>query len=742
MNVWHLTFDTPRWPSRVPPGAAGQLRIGSWPIEPGQEVAVEFSVTTWDGRMADGRLQARWAENQGENSYWCVALGPFADGDRVRYRVAGSIRGETTVSAWTFFTVRPAIHLALLWHHHQPLYRNLTAQPDGAYRFPWVRLHALRDYFGMAHVISQYPDVHVTINFSPVLLWQLEDYLERRASDRALVLTRKSTSALTAAERRELLETFFDAHWHHSIYPYPRYRTLLEQRLQGKRFATQDLTDLKMWFNLAWFAPEFRCGAVTLPDGATASVRRFVEQGGGFTQRDIEAMLGEQDKILRNIVPLHRQLQGRGQIEVSVTPYEHPILPLLMDTDRATLDRPGTTLPARFAYPEDAEAQVAMAVAEAVVPLFVRHGIRWIATDEGVLARSGRYGYRVEDPKVLCQPYQALNPDGEGGVSVLFRHRQLSDAIGFHYHRIPAPEQAVQSFIAGLKQLASGLNDERDYLVSVILDGENAWGSYREDGRPFLHALYRALAADPELKTVTVSEYLDGNSRRHLPPHPTAEQTRVYDLFTGSWIDEYGSAPGVDLGTWVGETEENAAWELVGAVRRALELAGVGPDTSPEVFRALYAAEGSDWFWWFGSDHQSDADEAFDDLFRGHLKAACQLAGVEPPHGLERHIVPHRAIWTFTAPLRELRAGDQLIVRTNCPGTLAWSPDGWQTLTESPLSPIGGVMAGPCRYAVTLGPFAAGTTVAFRFRCQHPGCAGDSACCRGEEWAVKVMESV
>jgi len=711
--------------------------------------------------MADGHAQARWVENRGENSHWTATLGPFADGDRVQYRVVGSVRGEHVLTEWASWTVRPAIHLALLWHHHQPLYRDLIAQPDGAYRFPWVRLHALRDYFGMAYVVSQHPDVHVTINFSPVLLWQLEDYLERGGTDRALQLTRKRTSYLTSAERRALLETFFDAHWHHQIYPYPRYRALLEQRVQGQRFSIQDLTDLKMWFNLAWFAQEFRTGDVTLPDGATASVQRFVEQGRGFTQRDVEAMLAEQDQILRQILPLHRQLQERGQIEVSLTPYDHPILPLLLDTDQATLDRPDTMLPARFRHPEDAEAHVARAVAsyrerfgreprgmwpaegavaEAVVPLVIRHGLRWIATDEGVLARSGRYGYRVEDPQVLCQPYQALNPEGNGTLSLVFRSRDLSDAIGFHYQHMPDPQQAAQAFMAAVKDLTHGLQGECDFLVSVILDGENAWGSYPDDGRPFLHALYGTLAADPEIKTVTVSEYLDGHPDRQLPPHPIAEQPQVHQLFTGSWIDEFGSAPGVDLGTWIGEPEENTAWELLGAVRRALEAAGAMPNTHREAFQALYAAEGSDWFWWFGDDHTSDADEAFDDLFRGHLKAACQLAGLIPPLELDRHIVPHRRIWTFAAPVRDIQAGDALIVRTNCPGTLTWSRDAWQTETNSTLTPVGGVLAGACRYAVTLGPFPAGTTLAFRFRCQHPGCTGGHVCCRGEEWMVKVTE--
>jgi hypothetical protein len=215
---------------------------------------------------------------------------------------------------------------------------------------------------------------------------------------------------------------------------------------------------------------------------------------------------------------------------------------------------------------------------------------------------------------------------------------------------------------------------------------------------------------------------------------------RVYDLFTGSWIDELGSGPGVDLGTWVGEPEENAAWNLLGSVRAAIDRAGATPESRPQAFHAIHAAEGSDWFWWLGSDHQSDADEAFDDLFRSHLGAACQAAGIPPPPALERHIAPHRVIWTSSAPVREMQVGDELLVRTNCPGALAWTLDGWRSLSEVGLTPSGGVMAGPCHYTARLGPFARGGVLAFRFRCAHPGCASEAPCCRGDEWTVQIKE--
>jgi alpha-amylase/alpha-mannosidase (GH57 family) len=759
MQVWHLTPDAGRDPHRVTPGIPVRLRIGTWPVEPGQQVHVEFRVVSWGGVATTGHVPARWVENRGGNSYWQAGLGPFRDGDRIAYRIAGSVGGAAVATDELTFVVGPVIHLALLWHQHQPLYRDLTAPPMGGYRFPWVRLHALRDYFGMAHLVAQHPGLRLTMNFSPVLLWQLDEYAWGQGADRALVLTRTPTARLRDANRRELIETFFDADWHHQIYPHARYRELFEKRFRNERFSDQDVTDLQMWFNLAWFGVELRTGQVPLPDGRSASVQRFVEQGRGFAQSDIEAMLAEQLKILENIVPLHRQLQELGQIEVSVSPYAHPIAPLLVDTDRATVDRPGASLPRRFAHPEDLEAQVAGAVAfyrdrfgrppsgmwpaegavaRWLVPLFARHGVRWIASDEGVLARSGRHGYRVDDPGVLCQPYQALEKGGEGTVSVLFRSRGLSDAIGFEYGRRPDHEVAAGDFLASVKALGAGLKGDRDHLVTVILDGENAWGGYRDDGRPFLHALYRRLASDEEVKTVTVSEYLDGNRARRLPAHPATEQTRVYELFTGSWIDEWDSAPGADLGTWIGEPEENAAWELLGAVRASLEQTGRTPESHPDAFRAFYGAEGSDWFWWFGADHQSDADEAFDDLFRAHLRAVCRLAEIEAPPGLDRHIVPHRVLWTFSAPVDAIQAGDELIIRTNCPGNLAWSIDGWATAREAAMHPVGGVMAGAARYAVTLGPFSAGTAVRFRFRCRHPDCDGDSPCCQGEERVVTV----
>jgi alpha-amylase/alpha-mannosidase (GH57 family) len=468
---------------------------------------------------------------------------------------------------------------------------------------------------------------------------------------------------------------------------------------------------------------------------------------------------------MRAVIPIHRQLQEQGQIEVSTTPFYHPILPLLVDTDRATIDRPGSTHPRRFAHPEDAEAQVRLAVesyrrwfgqfpagmwpaegavSQFVVPLFARHGVRWLATDRGVLVRSGRWGYDVDNPDILCQPYRAEEEDQ--AVSVFFRDTQLSDAIGFHYYGDADYEQAARNFVQAIKERfvrqvsdgpAAGSGEAEDRVLTVILDGENAWGAYRDDARPFLHALYGLLEREAELETVTFNECLAGNPARGIVPHPVAEQTKVYDLFTGSWIDENGSVPGVDLGTWIGEDEENQGWALLGQARDFLDRAGATPETAPAAFEALYIAEGSDWFWWFGADQDSGNDDEFDDLFRTHLKNIYRSLGQTPPPELDQHIVPHAVMWTFTRQVDLIQPGDRLTVRTNCPGVLTWQLDGGEVQTAE-LAPAGGVMAGVTRYHLTLGPLPPRVRkLRFRFHCAHIGCDGQDVCCEPVVYTVR-----
>ena len=760
MHIWHLTGDAPRTPHRVSAGDWVTVTVGTWPIEAGQAVWLAVRVEQSSGAASELRVEATWQRNEGGNSYWRAELGPFADGDLVRYSIHGRSSEGIAAGPAVEFRAGPKLYLAILWHQHQPLYRDLSAtSARGSYVQPWVRLHAIRDYCAMAHLVAGHARVHLTINITPVLLHQIVDYAENGATDRALELTLTPNDRLTSDDRETILATFFDAHWHNQIFPHARYNELFVQRQDARLFDAQDLRDLRMWFNLAWFAQEFRDGEVMLATGEIASVRHLVEKQRGFSETDIEAMVAEQRKILRAIIPTHRALQDRGQIEIATTPFFHPILPLIVDTDRATIDRPGATLPRRFAHPDDAAAQVRLAVEEyrrafgrdprgmwpaegavsqSVIPIFAAHGVRWIATDRGVLARSGRWGYNVDDADVLCQPYRA--EEGEAAVSMFFRDSWLADHIGFHYQRYDDYGAAAREFLAALKErFANRVTGDDDRILTVVLDGENAWSAYRDDARPFLHALYGLLEDDPEIRTVTFSEYLDGDASRAVRPHPMPAHPRVHDLFSGSWIDELDSQQGVDFGTWIGEPEENHAWELLGQTRDDLERSDASPADAPDAFQAMYAAEGSDWFWWFGNDQDSGNDALFDELFRAHLRQVHRALGRTPPPVLDAHIVPHAVVWTFTKPVSAVQPGDRLAVQTHCAGTLTWRVDGVPEST-APLSPSGGTMAGIHRYTITLGPFPAqAAELRFKFRCSEARCDGEDICCRQHEHSLAII---
>lgn len=754
MQLWHLTPDAPRAPHRVSPGDRVTLDIGSWPIEPEQSVWVTYR----SAGPNETRVGAVWRYNEGENSYWRAEIGPFSKEDVVRYQVHGSSPAGEVAGPAAEFRVGPKLYLAVLWHQHQPLYKDLSHQTAaGSYTQPWVRLHAIRDYYSMAALIAEHPALHLTINLTPVLLWQILDYVEQGATDRHLELTRKPAEALSPAQREEILATFFDAQWETQIAPHARYRELFALRQENQPTTAQDVRDLQMWSNLAWFGKEFRDGDVRLTTGETVSVPRFIAKARDFTVADIEAMIAEQLKLMRAIVPIHRALQDSGQIEVATTPFYHPILPLLVDTDTATIDRPGSVHPKRFAHPEDAEAQLRLAVehyahcfgkpprgmwpaegavSQAVVALFAKSDVKWIATDGGVLARSGRWGYRAEEPDVLCQPYRA--EEGDVALSVFFRDAWLADHIGFHYQTFADYETAAREFLAQIKQrFVQRVTGDDDRVLTVILDGENAWGAYREDARPFLHALYGLLEVDREMQTVTFSEYMDGNPARGVYPHRLHDQAKVYQLFTGSWIDELGSAPGVDLGTWVGEAEENRAWELLATVRGEID----GPRASPAALDALYAAEGSDWFWWFGDDQESGNDPAFDDLFRCHLRSAYRTMGTPPPPWLGARLVPHRVLWTVTQPVAAIQPNERLSIRTTCPGTITWWTN-TKPQVRQVLEAVGGVMGGAHHYEVTVGPVdAADGEIHFRLYCKNPSREVHAEYCSDEERMVRIAGS-
>lgn len=537
------------------------------------------------------------------------------------------------------------LSIAILWHMHQPLYKDRLT---GQYLMPWVRLHAIKDYLDMAQLLDDYPTLHQTFNLVPSLLEQLIDYGHNGAVDRALELTLMPVKEYGLDDKRYIFERFFDLNWDHMLAPHPRYQELAAKRnaLMAKypldeavrKFDAAEYVDLTVWFNLAWFDP--------LWQQSDPDLQALIQRGRDFTQRDRELVIAKQRELIRRIIPTYRRLLESGHVELTTTPFYHPILPLLIDTDSARVARPGLPLPkARFRHPEDAVVQVRkgidffekhfgyrpcgmwpseQSVSPDVIPLLSKEDVKWAVSDEGVLGHSIDQRMvrdadgQLLDPEALYQPYWA--EEGGEKVAMVFRDIVLSDLIGFSYSRIPGA-QAANDLIHRLKRISASVGDE-PHLVTIALDGENCWEYYHQDGAEFLRAFYQAVEADPDLEMVTVSEYLAAN-----PPRRTLPK-----LHSGSWISS-------DFTTWIGEPTKNRAWDHLSNARAALEsCAGLGLRGWEQAREEIYVAEGSDWFWWFGEGHNSGQDELFDYQFRLHLQNVYRLLEMSVPDALNHPV--------------------------------------------------------------------------------------------------------
>ncbi len=576
-------------------------------------------------------------------------------------------------------------YLALMWHQHQPLYPK---DENGVVTRPWVRLHAAKDYWDMAELVSHYPDLRVTFNLTPVLLLQLEEIMNG-TRDSYWVHTEIPADDLTVAEREFLIARFFDVN-PGIIARFPRYQELADMRAEGVDFTTRDYLDLQVLFNLAWTDPDLL---------AKPHLSELVDQGRDFDEADKHPVLQTHLDAVSHTIEVHKELWDDGQIEVTTTPLAHPILPLISDTNLALVGDPTAIMPdERFREPLDSREHVIRgldvaerllgrrpagmwpgegAVAQEVTSILAGEGVEWIATGEHVLGQTLDHGSferdsngTVIDADVLYRMYAAQhtrNPE----LPIFFRDVQLADLIGFEYSG-SSGGAAADDFMNRLENAKERLDElgvEGPKVVTVVVDGENAWEHYDNDGKDFLNALYENLTTSDFVTTVTPGE-LVGQFGDMVEPLPY--------VFPASWFQP-------NFATWIGEREEAAAWDALWATRRAYKRAASSGTASEEqlasAFGHLLFAEGSDWFWWYGSDQDSGDDGYFDAAFRELLGRVYDALEIERPAFIRTPIIPAPTVTPERSP-----EGIGTVEIDAEVDTREWTTAGLYTLDGSPFA--------------------------------------------------------
>ncbi|MGH8635641.1 MAG: hypothetical protein ACREUX_04905 [Burkholderiales bacterium] len=536
------------------------------------------------------------------------------------------------------------LDLVLLWHMHQPDYRDPAS---GEFLFPWVYLHALKDYSDMAWHLEQRTGMHATVNLVPVLLDQIEDYarqFERRELRDPLLrlLVHADPDRMDKTERALVLDSCFRSNHDRMIEPFPAYRALHALYLQCEEggdascsyLSGQYLADLLTWYHLAWTGESVR--------REHALVVQLMTKGSGFSAADRAALLDLIGHVVRGIIPRFRALAASGRVELTTTPQQHPLAPLLLDLASARQAEPGIELPHELSYPGGRSRVAAHlssaitshearfgarpkgvwpaegALSDALVEMLTGAGCAWAASSETVAANSLRSLARAAEDKnrFLYRPYQT------SGLMLLFRDDRLSDLIGFEYAKWHGKD-ASSHFVSELETIAGDAAEGDVPLVSVMLDGENAWEYYPYNGFYFLQDLYGALESHASIRTRLPVQCLE----RVREP--------LERIVAGSWV--YGS-----FSTWIGSHDKNRAWDLLCAAKRSFDLVSasgrLAPSKLSEAEHRLAVCEASDWFWWFGDYNPAHAVASFDRLFRRNLTELYRLLELQPPAELSQPI--------------------------------------------------------------------------------------------------------
>ncbi len=542
------------------------------------------------------------------------------------------------------------LSIAFIWHMHQPVYKS---DENGIFLMPWVRLRAVKDYLDMLLLIDKFPGLKLNFNLVPILISSVYDYGFNNAHDILSRLTVTPVEDLSDDEKEFIINHFFDVNYQNMVLPYGEYKKLYDKRFQNadvsiNDFSLQDYSDIMAWFNLVWFDPMWR---EQNPEIAAF----FEKKNGEFTLSDRERIIELQREIIRQIIPSYKQYQDEGKIEISTSPYFHPILPLLLDVEDAKRANPNANYPdIESDMSSDARVNVELAldafenifgkrpqgiwpseqcISEKTLQLLIEQGVKWTISDEGILEQTLKKefvrdfrGY-LEDPYDLCHSYKYKYDNKQ--IGLLFRDAVIPNLIGFEYPHHDAVK-AANDLYDRIKTIQKKLQSSPDkmHLLTIAMDGENCWENYANDGHEFLETLYGLIQEDDGLETVKVSDYIDTVSKL-----PNSGTSFVLDhVCPGSWINR-------DFLLWIGEPTKNLAWTYMNNARCDLvDYQNKHPDDPnlEQAWQELLVCQGSDWYWWYGEPNDSGQDDIFDHLFREHLKNMYGFINKRVPAYLEK----------------------------------------------------------------------------------------------------------
>lgn len=536
------------------------------------------------------------------------------------------------------------LSLAFYWHMHQPVY-----ELDGVFLMPWARLHAVKDYLDMVTILDKFPKLKLNINIVPALLDELIQYTDGGFSDIHSSLTVSDISELAPSEIEYILNNFFNSKYETMVYKYPTYRKLFKKRFASSTvniddYSEQELSDLMALFNLSWVDPTHYANYPEL--------EKLAKKGHNYTQKDRIRIIELHKQIIKEIIPTYKKYIQEGRIELTTSPYYHPIMPILCDYKTATKNLPNKdNLPVNFDLTEDAHYQVKSALdrveevfgvrpkgiwaseyclTDKVLDLFSQEGLRWTISDETILSKSINFEFirdfkgNIEDPYYLLKTYtfsQSKKP-----IDVIFRDSLLPNLINFEYCNVD-PTISVTDLFTKIKSIQNKLlvSPDDSHLLTIALDGENCWENYQNDGYDFLNLLYSKIENDNTVETVLISDYISQDRNKKT----------LNKIYAGSWINK-------DFNFWLGDPVKNLAWQYLNNVRTDLQISIEKKPNDKNIqkaLRELYIAEGSDWFWWYGEPNNSGQDNVFDFLFREHLKNTYKFMGENYPEYLDVSII-------------------------------------------------------------------------------------------------------